>query len=152
MLFWRLRRYRPGGPDPQRRVTVPSARSGDSAGHPGPPNRPNGDFFEPTGIRVAAVIQCCRPSGERAMNNRWKRLVLAALVAATAAAIATVPAAPAAGRVAPSDEHALDAAAVGPLDVTRHPVGSQQLAGHLDDDVIGAGAGVVVEPGQPLQA
>ena len=38
---------------------------------------------------------------------------------------------------APLQQHALDAAVVGRLHIRRHPVLSQDLAGHLDHDVVG---------------
>src|SRR5438067_44378 len=53
---------------------------------------------------------------------------------------------------AASYEHPLDAAVVGVGDVVRQPVLAQQVARHLDDDVVGRGARVIVVARQALQA
>ena len=51
-----------------------------------------------------------------------------------------------------SDQHALDATASRRRDIFWKPALPQDVAGDLDDDVVSLGVGVVVEPGQSLQA
>jgi len=55
-------------------------------------------------------------------------------------------------RLLSSDQHALDAAAIGLRDVIRHPLVAQDVPCKLDDDVVGLRTGIVGEAGQPLQA
>src|SRR5687768_15918892 len=55
-------------------------------------------------------------------------------------------------RRASSQQHPLDSALVRFVDVVAHPVLTEQALGHLDDDVIRVGPGVVVVARDALQA
>ena len=89
-----------------------------------------------------AVARDCRSRGRRHVRD----------LAPHVAHQLTAPAAQFARAFVSSDQHALDAAAIGLRDVIRHPLLAQDVPCKLDDDVVGLRAGIVGEARQPLQA